>query len=237
MKWRGTRILRGDMTFSKKLPRVSDGFWNFDVASNQLSTEPHNCRSNSEKKTSHNIEQHLYGFDIEQDRTQDPKEPINSICDVNVSTVPTRFSFIKYMQAFYENYNQNSKDGFNPPLNLFSNISKLLISFLFQEDLIRRTHVGKIQTSDQLITKIYWHVEKTLYSQPCFFCKINIGNIERSYIGQNIQLIYLVSRRNTVTQLKKFINSLQKISYRIFTANVVQHVFITYERDFLDFLI
>ncbi len=25
-KWRGTRILHGDMTFSKKLPRVSDGF-------------------------------------------------------------------------------------------------------------------------------------------------------------------------------------------------------------------
>jgi hypothetical protein len=23
--WRGTRILQGDMTFSKKLPRVSDG--------------------------------------------------------------------------------------------------------------------------------------------------------------------------------------------------------------------
>jgi hypothetical protein len=37
----------------------------FDVASDQLSVQPHNSRSNSEKKTSHNIEQHSYGFDIE----------------------------------------------------------------------------------------------------------------------------------------------------------------------------
>jgi hypothetical protein len=61
----------------------------FTVASDQLSAQPHS-RSNSEKKTSHNIEQHLYGFDI--DRTRDPKESQHSICDVNVSTVPTRFS-------------------------------------------------------------------------------------------------------------------------------------------------
>jgi hypothetical protein len=37
----------------------------FDVASDQLSAQPYNSHSNSEKKTSHNIEQHLYGFDIE----------------------------------------------------------------------------------------------------------------------------------------------------------------------------
>jgi hypothetical protein len=36
----------------------------FGVASNQLSAQPH-IRSNSEKETTHNIEQHLYGFDIE----------------------------------------------------------------------------------------------------------------------------------------------------------------------------
>ncbi len=36
----------------------------FAVASDQLSAQPHS-RSNSEKKTSHNIEQQLYGFDIE----------------------------------------------------------------------------------------------------------------------------------------------------------------------------
>jgi hypothetical protein len=36
----------------------------FDVASYQLSAKPHNSRSNSEKKTSHNIEQHLYGFHL-----------------------------------------------------------------------------------------------------------------------------------------------------------------------------
>jgi hypothetical protein len=34
------------------------------VASDQLSAQTHNSRSNSEKKTSHNIEQHLYGFDL-----------------------------------------------------------------------------------------------------------------------------------------------------------------------------
>jgi hypothetical protein len=37
----------------------------FGVASDLLSAQPHNCRSNSEKKTSHNIEQHLLGFDID----------------------------------------------------------------------------------------------------------------------------------------------------------------------------
>jgi hypothetical protein len=61
------------------------------VASDQLKAQPHS-HSNSEKKTSHNIEQHLYGFDIESDRTRDPKESQYSICDVNVFTVPTRFS-------------------------------------------------------------------------------------------------------------------------------------------------
>ncbi len=35
----------------------------FNVASELLSTQPHS-RSNSEKKTSHNIEQYLYGIDI-----------------------------------------------------------------------------------------------------------------------------------------------------------------------------
>jgi hypothetical protein len=41
--------------------------WDFDVASDQLSAQPHNCHSNSEKKTSHNIEQHLYSFYIDWD--------------------------------------------------------------------------------------------------------------------------------------------------------------------------
>ncbi len=36
----------------------------FGVASDQLSAQPHS-QSNSEKKTSHNIKQHLYGLDIE----------------------------------------------------------------------------------------------------------------------------------------------------------------------------
>jgi hypothetical protein len=53
-------------TFSKKLPRISNGFGIFDVASDQLSAQPHS-RSNSEKKTLHNIEQQLYGFDIDWD--------------------------------------------------------------------------------------------------------------------------------------------------------------------------
>jgi hypothetical protein len=39
----------------------------FGVASDQLSAQPHNSRSKSEKKASHNIEQHLYGFDINWD--------------------------------------------------------------------------------------------------------------------------------------------------------------------------
>jgi hypothetical protein len=39
----------------------------FGVASDQLSAKPYSCRSNSKKKTSHNIEQHLYGFDIDWD--------------------------------------------------------------------------------------------------------------------------------------------------------------------------
>jgi hypothetical protein len=43
------------IVFSKKLPRVSNGF-EIDVASDQLSAQPHNSHSNSEKKTSHNIE-------------------------------------------------------------------------------------------------------------------------------------------------------------------------------------
>jgi hypothetical protein len=34
------------------------------VASDQFSAQTHNSRSNREKKTSHNIEQHLYGFDL-----------------------------------------------------------------------------------------------------------------------------------------------------------------------------
>jgi hypothetical protein len=38
----------------------------FDVASDQLSAQPQS-RSNSEKKTSHNIEKHLYDFDINWD--------------------------------------------------------------------------------------------------------------------------------------------------------------------------
>jgi hypothetical protein len=50
------------MTFSKKLPWVSDGFGIFDVASDQLSAQPHNSHSNSEKKTSHNIEQPFVQF-------------------------------------------------------------------------------------------------------------------------------------------------------------------------------
>jgi hypothetical protein len=62
-KWRGTRIRRVDIAFSKKLPRVSNGI-EIDVASDQLSAQPYNSHSNSEKKTSHNIEQHLYGFDV-----------------------------------------------------------------------------------------------------------------------------------------------------------------------------
>ncbi len=63
----------------------------FGVASDQLSAQPHS-RSNSEKKASHNIEQHLYGFEINWDWTRDPKESQHSICGANVSTVPTRFS-------------------------------------------------------------------------------------------------------------------------------------------------
>jgi hypothetical protein len=78
------------MTFSKKLPRVSNGF-GILVWRDQLGAQPHNCRSNSEKKTSHNIEQHLYSFDINWDSTQDPKESIHSICDVNVSTAPPTY--------------------------------------------------------------------------------------------------------------------------------------------------
>jgi hypothetical protein len=39
----------------------------FEVANEQLSAQSHNSRTNSEKKTSHNIEQHLYGFDSEKD--------------------------------------------------------------------------------------------------------------------------------------------------------------------------
>jgi hypothetical protein len=53
------------MTFSKKFPRVSDGFEIRCEASDQLSAQPQNSRSNSEKKTSPNIEQHLYSFGIE----------------------------------------------------------------------------------------------------------------------------------------------------------------------------
>ncbi len=56
-----------------------------------LSTQPHNSRSNSEKKTSLNITQHLYGFDINWDWTQNPKESQHSICGVNVSTAPPRY--------------------------------------------------------------------------------------------------------------------------------------------------
>jgi hypothetical protein len=63
----------------------------FAVASDQLSAQLHS-RSNSEKITSHHIEQHLYGFDINWDRTRDPKESQHSICDINVSTVPTRLN-------------------------------------------------------------------------------------------------------------------------------------------------
>jgi hypothetical protein len=37
----------------------------FGVASDQLSAQPHNCRSNNEKKTSHSIKKHSYCFDIE----------------------------------------------------------------------------------------------------------------------------------------------------------------------------
>jgi hypothetical protein len=37
----------------------------FGVASDQLNAKPQlSFKLNSEKKTSHNIEQHLYGFDI-----------------------------------------------------------------------------------------------------------------------------------------------------------------------------
>jgi hypothetical protein len=39
----------------------------FGVASDQLSSQPLNSRSNSEKKALHNIQQHLYGFDIDWD--------------------------------------------------------------------------------------------------------------------------------------------------------------------------
>lgn len=38
----------------------------FDVAGDHLSAQPHNCRSYSEKKTSHHIEQHLYSLDIDK---------------------------------------------------------------------------------------------------------------------------------------------------------------------------
>ncbi len=51
-----------------------------------MTHKPHNSHLNSEKKTSHNIEQHLYGFDIDKDWTREPKESIRSICDVNIST-------------------------------------------------------------------------------------------------------------------------------------------------------
>jgi hypothetical protein len=63
MGWRGTRILHENMTFSKKLPEFQMGL-RFDVASDQLRAQPRS-RSKNEKKTSHNIEQHLYGFDID----------------------------------------------------------------------------------------------------------------------------------------------------------------------------
>jgi hypothetical protein len=65
------------------------------VGSDQLSAQPHNCRSNSEKKIWHNIEQHLYSFEINWDWTRDPKESIHSICDVSVFTVP-RYKYYKY---------------------------------------------------------------------------------------------------------------------------------------------
>jgi hypothetical protein len=45
----------------------------FGLASDQLSAQPHNSRSNSEKKTSHNIEQHLYGFDIDKESNSGPQ--------------------------------------------------------------------------------------------------------------------------------------------------------------------
>jgi hypothetical protein len=61
------------------------------MASDQLSAQPHNCRSYIENKSSHNIEQHLYGFDFNWDWTWDPKESLHSICDVNISTVLTRY--------------------------------------------------------------------------------------------------------------------------------------------------
>jgi hypothetical protein len=37
----------------------------FDVASYQISAQLQNSRSNNEKKASHNIEQHLYGYGID----------------------------------------------------------------------------------------------------------------------------------------------------------------------------
>jgi hypothetical protein len=46
----------------KNFPEFQMGL-RFDVASDQLSAQPH-CHSNSGKKTSHNIKQHLYCFDI-----------------------------------------------------------------------------------------------------------------------------------------------------------------------------
>jgi hypothetical protein len=66
MEWRGTRILYGDMIFFEETSPSFRWVWDVDVASDQLSAQPRS-RSNSEKKTSHNIEQHLYSFDINWD--------------------------------------------------------------------------------------------------------------------------------------------------------------------------
>jgi hypothetical protein len=81
--WRGTRVLRVDMTFLKKLSRVSDGFgvlmWRVISSAHNLITVVQTVRrkplqnfKNSVLPTSHNIEQHLYSFDINWDWTREP---------------------------------------------------------------------------------------------------------------------------------------------------------------------
>ncbi len=64
VEWRGTGILRVDMTFSRNFSEFQMGL-RFDVASYQISAQLQNSRSNNEKKASHNIEQHLYGYGID----------------------------------------------------------------------------------------------------------------------------------------------------------------------------
>jgi hypothetical protein len=75
------------MTFSKKLSRVSNGFeilmWREISTAHNLITVVQTVR-----KTSHNIEQHLYGFDINWERTQELKTLRSPYTQSVMSTLP-----------------------------------------------------------------------------------------------------------------------------------------------------